>query len=521
VPTGRSGESDNGSDELTVSANGTVAFAKAIGSGGAYSVVVVTLPTGQTCAVNSGIGTMPDHDIIIGVSCVATSTVSAVVTGITNVSGLVLQDNGADNLAVSTSGTYPFATRLTEGQSYDVRVLNQPAGHTCSVLNGSGTIGAASVSVTVVCPWHVGYRGYAGSGGGSWIAADYIDQSTGATTPGNLYPAGNGPWALEASPTRGFLYADDESDNTVSGYVIDPSNGNLTAVPGSPFMVGAARSSPASFLRSITIDPQGHYVYVLDWQGDIVAFSIDLSTGALTPLSTTALGISGAFALTVSSRNVLYVIGSPSGNPAEADIAAYSVNSATGALTPVAGSPFTFSSPSGSMDAVTGYGWDIDPAARFFYVSFTQEGAVPRPVGAYTVASIDPTSGALTAVAGSPFALTHAVDSIAIDNTGKYFYGGNSYENVIQEFDIDQNTGVLSGFATESVPGTLDLTAPYLTGFDPSDTYLFCSQDPYSPYSIYPPGTPPPGTPGMLEKFLNGTTAAITNAVPVAFSTAP
>ncbi len=507
--------SDNGAGDLTVSANGTVAFTQTIQSGGAYAVAVATQPTGGTCAVNNGTGTMPAHNIIIGVSCAQSYTVSAVVTGITDVSGLVLQDNGTDNLAVASSGTSQFTTAFESGQSYNVTVFTQPGGHICTVLNGSGSVASANVSVTVVCPWHVGYLGYTGPGGGNWIAAYYIDQSTGATTQNDLFPAGDGPWALAVTPNGGFLYADNESDNTVSAYSIDPTNGDLDAVAGSPFTVGTARTSTVTWPHSIAVDPSGHFVYVLDWQSDVVAFGINQSTGALTLLSTTALSVSGAFAVTVSSKDVLYAIGYGTGsNQAAADIAAYTVNTSTGALTSVSSSPFEFLPPTGSADAFAGYGWAIDPEARFLYVSFVQEGAIPRPVGAYTVASIDATTGALTVASGSPFALTHAVDSIVIDNTGSYLYGGNSYENLIQEFNLDPSTGVLTLSATEDLPGTLDVTTPYLSAVDPSNTYLFCSQTPYSPYSINP-------TTGALTEFLDGSTTNITNAVPFAFSTSP
>ena len=126
------------------------------------------------------------------------------------------------------------------------------------------------------------------------------------------------------------------------------------------------------------------------------------------------------------------------------------------------------------------------------------------------MASIDPTTGALTAVSGSPFALTQAVDSIVIDNTGSYLYGGNSRENIIQEFAIDPSTGVLTLFATEDLPGQEGID-PFLSAIDPSNTYLFCSQTPYSPYSINQ-------ATGVLRKFLDGTTMNVINAVPVAFS---
>ena len=49
---------NNGADRLVVSANGTIAFASLIPTGGNYSVTVETQPTGQTCASSQGTGTV-------------------------------------------------------------------------------------------------------------------------------------------------------------------------------------------------------------------------------------------------------------------------------------------------------------------------------------------------------------------------------------------------------------------------------------------------------------------------------
>ena len=72
------------------------------------------------------------------------------------VSGLsgtvVLQDNGGDDLSVSASGAFTFATALSAGSAYNVTVKTNPAGQTCSVANGSGTVGSAGVTnVAVTC----------------------------------------------------------------------------------------------------------------------------------------------------------------------------------------------------------------------------------------------------------------------------------------------------------------------------------------------------------------------------------
>src|ERR1019366_1449891 len=69
-------------------------------------------------------------------------------------SGLVLQDNGVDSLTVSASGSFAFATPLTNGSSYAVTVATQPTNpaQTCVVSSGSGTVNGANVqSIAVAC----------------------------------------------------------------------------------------------------------------------------------------------------------------------------------------------------------------------------------------------------------------------------------------------------------------------------------------------------------------------------------
>ena len=65
---------------------------------------------------------------------------------------LVLQNNEGDDLAVTANGRFAFATPLAAGSAYAVRVQSQPAGQTCSVAQGSGTVpGAAVQAVQVAC----------------------------------------------------------------------------------------------------------------------------------------------------------------------------------------------------------------------------------------------------------------------------------------------------------------------------------------------------------------------------------
>ena len=52
-------------------------------------------------------------------------TIGGTVTGLTG-TGLVLQDNGGDNLTISKSGPFVFPTSVTSGGAYAVTVATQP-----------------------------------------------------------------------------------------------------------------------------------------------------------------------------------------------------------------------------------------------------------------------------------------------------------------------------------------------------------------------------------------------------------
>ena len=144
---------NNGSDNLTVkSGAATFTFATPLDYGANYAVTVSTQPTGETCTVSSGTGTVKAAVTTVKVSCVPTTyTVGGTVSGL-NASGLVLQDNGGDNLTVNSgAATFTFATALDYGAKYAVTVYTQPTGETCSVSSGSGTVSQDVTTVSVSC----------------------------------------------------------------------------------------------------------------------------------------------------------------------------------------------------------------------------------------------------------------------------------------------------------------------------------------------------------------------------------
>jgi len=82
-----------------------------------------------------------------------TFTIGGSVSDLTG-TGLVLQNNASDDLAIDADGSFTFDTPLIDGTDYWVTVKTQPAGpnQICSVDDGSGTLSGADVTnVNVTC----------------------------------------------------------------------------------------------------------------------------------------------------------------------------------------------------------------------------------------------------------------------------------------------------------------------------------------------------------------------------------
>jgi hypothetical protein len=143
----------NGSNVLSIPAGSTsFVFSSRINTGTIYAIGVYNQPTDQTCLVNNATGTAGSGDVTtIQVNCVPKNMLGGSVSGLT-ASGLVLA-NGSDTVAVAANSTsFTFPNKVGQGLSYGVTVLTQPAGKTCSVANGVGTMGTTDIgNVQVSC----------------------------------------------------------------------------------------------------------------------------------------------------------------------------------------------------------------------------------------------------------------------------------------------------------------------------------------------------------------------------------
>jgi hypothetical protein len=140
-----------------------------------------------------------------GTICPATYSVGGLVDGLLG-AGLVLRDNGGDDLPVAGSGPFAFGTRLVSGSEYAVTVAQQPVGQTCTVSNGSGVVGSSSVvSVNVSCRASVYPVGGTVSGliGGSVV----LSNAFGSSPAEDITVSANGSFAFAGLGAFGSVYS--------------------------------------------------------------------------------------------------------------------------------------------------------------------------------------------------------------------------------------------------------------------------------------------------------------------------
>ena len=153
---------NNGGAALAVPVGSvTFAFPDLIGIDAGYNITANN-PPGAVCTVINGSGKSGTFNPVnIAVNCVTnTYDLGGTITGL-DTSGLTLV-NGADRQAIPAGATSFTLTkfdpltgnyasgRVPDGSPYGITVLTQPAGHTCSVANGVGTMGSAPINTVMI-----------------------------------------------------------------------------------------------------------------------------------------------------------------------------------------------------------------------------------------------------------------------------------------------------------------------------------------------------------------------------------
>jgi 6-phosphogluconolactonase len=230
-------------------------------------------------------------------------------------------------------------------------------------------------------------------------------------SPPNIFNTGTGPVAMAVAPAGTFLFVLNQGSNDISAFAIDPTDGNLTNVGGSPFAAGCSGSS-------VTITPKADLLFVTcPAAGTITAFTIS-SQGVLSSASVVS-GPSGTptFASVDPTGRFLYMA-----DPGTNAVFAFSIGS-NGALTSISGSPFAAGTQPVALAAA--------PAGNLLYVA--NQGS--NNVSAFV---IDNNSGALGTVSGSPFP-TGGKSPSFVAASGAFVYVTDQGTNDIAGFAIGAN----------------------------------------------------------------------------------
>ena len=264
------------------------------------------------------------------------------------------------------------------------------------------------------------------------VSAYKIDSSTGGLAPigGSPYGGVSSPTGMAMSPTSDLLAVGSIDGPGVSIFRVDKKTGSITVVAGSPFLT----SGDGYPIRSV-FHPSGKFLYsamIPSTTSNIHAFSVDPSTGALSPVpgspvaGQTLPGLGGVYSVAMDrDGKYLYSSGPFMG------ISAYAIDTTTGALSQLPGSPFV---PGGAFfNSVLA----VHPSGNLLYMADFDADAVR----VFPIAG----DGALGAeITGSPFSSGAGPRDIALDSSGKFAYIPSEGDLSVSAFAINATTGALT-----------------------------------------------------------------------------
>jgi YD repeat-containing protein len=303
-----------------------------------------------------------------------------------------------------------------------------------------------------------------------------------STSSGALSQVTNSPFlasgtadSIVVDPTDRFVYVTYDS-NVIDGFAFDSTSGSLTELSGAPF------TASESFLTFVTVDPSGQYVYASGGAGvlgsDILVFSLNGSTGSLTSVGNIPsaagfheLAISKGSSAVTFSPQFAYVANA-GGTDAANNISGYSIDASTGALSPLADSPF----PEGFSPVAT----TTDPWNPFLYVANNcSDAACSVGAGSISAYSIAPNAGTLMPALGSPYLAGSGPFGIAVDPSASFVYLVDNQDVNIWGYSINLPSGSLSPLPGSPVYATENGSVGVAVDSVGGHTYTVASVDYY------------------------------------------
>jgi 6-phosphogluconolactonase (cycloisomerase 2 family) len=351
----------------------------------------------------------------------AAYTVSVNASGL-GANSVVLQNNGGDNLTISSDGVARFAGTLANAATYSVAVLTQADSQNCSVTNGTGTISSSNTTnITVLCK---SQYAYVANGWGGTVSMYTVNNRTGILTSLNIQTVDIGAAAesITITPSGNYAYVTSPDINMISMFSINSSTGALTAL-------STARIE-TNLPLNMAINPAGTFAYVVGYNA-ISMYAIN-STGILVALSTPRIAVNSPGKISISPNGAFAYVTSYANNT----ISMYSISSTTGILSALGTPAVAASSPSNIT---------LNPSGTYAYVSSNSSNSV-------SLYSVDSNTGYIN-LASTPSISTNSPSAIAIDPAGKYAYivNGFSVGGAVSMYSINNTTGVLTPLSMPTV----------------------------------------------------------------------
>jgi len=263
-----------------------------------------------------------------------------------------------------------------------------------------------------------------------------------------------------AGQSRSYLYLaplgppNGNLESSIYGYSIDAATGALTALPSSPFAIPDTNSWSGSgfgannfvYLGALTWNPPSFEGLVPEIQAFTVGSDGSLTSdipGAPFPVATGTNIISGSVPQLSTLSPYIYASEFEGDSGAPGGIAAFTIDSGTGALTSVPGSPFS-TGPTGSPGAII-----YDPLGFVYVVLIDSQLGNPPTLEGFAVNS---STGGLTLLPGSPVTLSGIAD-LVIDSSGQFLFTGDGPGGQIEESSVDPTTGSLTPLS--ATPGRI------------------------------------------------------------------
>ncbi|MBL4799594.1 MAG: hypothetical protein JKY50_19495 [Oleispira sp.] len=147
---------NNTGDDLTISANGNFTFATSLDHLAPYHITVSTqsITADRNCVISNPTGSLKPTSKINVVCANNPHTVGGTVSGFSGIGSLVLQNNGGDNLTITSNDSFTFPTALIKSNAYMVSIMTQPSNpnQTCNITDGNGNLASENITnINIVC----------------------------------------------------------------------------------------------------------------------------------------------------------------------------------------------------------------------------------------------------------------------------------------------------------------------------------------------------------------------------------